>query len=177
MRELWKNLKFAWKYAKDQKWMLIAFAFCNLLTIIINVIVPIISAYIIVKLTANQLKQVVLMALVLFGVEIVRNIIDFLCRYFAQVSYRETFTKLQLDLGSSILRLRNSCIDAHSSGVFIQRLTNDTSKIADVFNLLNSQIYVKLIKKMKRTKYSEKKMNRYLVLLVNWFEEYVISRC
>ena len=137
MKELWTNLKFAWKYAKDQKWRILAFAFCNVLTIVISIIVPIISAYIIVRLTANQLNQVVFMAIVLFGVEIVRNIIDFLCRYFAQVSYRETFTKLQLDLGSSILRLQNSCIDSHSSGVFIQRLTNDTSKIADVFNLLN----------------------------------------
>ena len=96
MKELWTNLKFAWKYAKDQKWKIIAFAFCNVLTIIISVIVPIISAYIIVKLTANQLQQVIMMAIVLFGVEILRNIIDFLCRYFAQVSYRETFTKLQL---------------------------------------------------------------------------------
>ena len=137
MKELWKNLKFAWVYAKDLKWKIIAFVFCNVIQIVISVVVPIVSAKVIVHLTENQLIQVIWLAFILFLIETSRNITNYLCRYFSQVTYRETFTKLQLDLGKSILRLRNSCIDANSSGVFIQRLTNDTSKIADVFNLLN----------------------------------------
>ena len=137
MKELWKNLRFAWVYAKNQKWKIIAFIICNIFHIAISVIAPILSAHIIVHLTNNQLMQVIWMAISLFGIEMIRNIINYLCRYFSQVTYRETFTKLQLDLGKSILQLKNSCIDQNSSGVFIQRLTNDTSKIADVFNLLN----------------------------------------
>ena len=51
--------------------------------------------------------------------------------------YRESFIKIQNDLGKEILKLENKVLDSNSSGVFIQRLTNDTSKIADIFNVLN----------------------------------------
>lgn len=140
MRETRKNLKFAWKYARGQKNKIFSFIFCNILYIIISVVVPILSSYIIVNLTNNKLQQVVFMTFMLFLIQIIQDFIDFLCFYFSQVAYRETFTELQLDLGKSILNLTNSCVDEHSSGVFIQRLTNDTSKIADVFNLLNFQM-------------------------------------
>ena len=140
MKEMWKNLKFAWKYARSQKKKIVSFIFCNILYIIISVVIPILSSYIIVNLTNNKLQQVVFMTFILFFARIIECFIDFLCFYFSQVVYRETFTELQLDLGKNILNLTNSCIDEHSSGVFIQRLTNDTSKIADVFNLLNFQM-------------------------------------
>ena len=140
MRETRKNLKFAWKYARGQKSKIFSFIFFNILYVIISIVVPILSSYIIVNLTNNKLQQVVFMTFMLFLIQIIQDFIDFLCFYFSQVAYRETFTELQLDLGKSILNLTNSCVDEHSSGVFIQRLTNDTSKIADVFNLLNFQM-------------------------------------
>lgn len=137
MKNVVNNVKFAWSYAKDQKSKIIGFIVCNFFQIVISVVVPILTAKIMVYLTDNQLVQVLMVALVLFFIEISRNLISLLCRYFSQVTYRETFTKLQLDLGKSILKLKNSAIDENSSGVFIQRLTSDTSKMADVFNMLN----------------------------------------
>ena len=137
MKELWKNLKFAWTYAKDQKLKLIAYLICNIIHVVISIIVPIITAQIIVKLTSNLLTQVISMSFVLLLVEVSRNILNYLCRYFSQVTYRETFTNIQLALGKSILKLENEVIDKNSSGLFIQRLTSDTSKIADIFNIIN----------------------------------------
>ncbi len=137
MKELWKNLKFAWTFAKDQKVKLILYLICNLFQVGISVVVPIISAQIIVKLTSNMLIQVITMAFILFLIEIFRNCLNYLCRYFSQVTYRETFTNIQLTLGKSILRLENEVIDKNSSGLFIQRLSSDTSKIADIFNIVN----------------------------------------
>ena len=52
--EFLKNLKFAWNYAKDQKKNLIWFIIVNILIIIISVVVPILSAKIIVYLTDNE---------------------------------------------------------------------------------------------------------------------------
>lgn len=137
IKELKKNIKFAWKYSKEEKWKLILLVLCTFFHVIISVVAPLVSAQVIVKLSNNQLKQVFYLAIALFAINIGSNIINYLCGYFSQVIYRETFTKLQLDLGKTILRLRNSCIDANSSGVFIERLTGDTSKIADVFNIIN----------------------------------------
>lgn len=137
MKELIYNLKFAWRYAKKQKKLLFIYVLCNLSQIIISVFLPVLSAKIIVSLTDNQLIQVLNIALVLLFVELFRNCVVYLTNYFSQRIYRETFVSVQSDLGYEILKLQNKCIDDNSSGVFIQRLTSDTSNIADVFNVLN----------------------------------------
>ena len=137
MKELIYNLKFAWRYAKNQKKLIILYILCNLFQIIISVFLPVLSAKIIVSLTDNQLIQVLNIALVLLFVELFRNCVVYLTNYFSRKIYRETFISVQSDLGYEILKLQNKCIDDNSSGVFIQRLTSDTSNIADVFNVLN----------------------------------------
>ena len=137
MKELWGNLKFAWQYAKDQKIRLWGYILFNIFSVVISVIVPILSAKVVVYLTKNKFSQLIIVACVLFCVEVVRNISNFCTRYFSQKIYRETFTKIQSNLGKEILALENKVVDQYSSGVFIQRLTADTSRIADVFNILN----------------------------------------
>lgn len=137
MKELIYNLKFAWRYAKNQKKLIILYILCNLFQIIISVFLPVLSAKIIVCLTDNQLIQVLNIALILLLTELFRNCVVYLTNFFSQKIYRETFISVQSDLGYEILKLQNKCIDDNSSGVFIQRLTSDTSNIADVFNVLN----------------------------------------
>lgn len=137
MKELIYNLKFAWRYAKNQKKLIILYILCNLFQIIISVFLPVLSAKIIVSLTDNQLIQVLNIALILLVTELFRNCVVYLTNFFSQKIYRETFISVQSDLGYEILKLQNKCIDDNSSGVFIQRLTSDTSNIADVFNVLN----------------------------------------
>ena len=136
MKETLSNIKYAWKYISDQKLRLIGYTASSIFTIIISVILPILSAQIIVNLTSNKLYQVVYISLVILAIELVRNIFNYMARLCAQKVYREGFKKIQIHLGSEILKIENKCLDANSSGVFIQRLTNDTSKIADVFNVL-----------------------------------------
>ena len=140
MKELKKNLHFAWKYAKYQKKNLFFLILCNFLSIIISVIIPIFSAKIIVELTANELYQVIIISLIILLIELMSNIIHYFRRNLSSVVYRETFKKIQIDLGREILKLENKCLDETSSGVFIQRLTNDTGKIADLFNSLNMDL-------------------------------------
>lgn len=137
MKGLLENLKFAWKFAKNQKKRLILYIISNIINIIICIVVPILSANIIVSLTSNMFQQVLCISVVIMFIEWTRNITNYISRYFSQVIYRETFTKIQSRLGQEILHLENKCLDENSSGVFIQRLTNDTSKIADIFNVLN----------------------------------------
>ncbi len=138
MKEFLDNLKNTWQYAKKQKNKLIGYMACNVFSIFISIFVPILSANVIVKLTSSEFKQVLYISLAILACELFRNLINYCSRYFAQVSYRETFTDLQSALGNEILKLENKIIDNNSSGVFIQRLTNDTSRIADIFHTLNN---------------------------------------
>ena len=55
MKTLWNNLKFAWQYAKDQKWMMIQYIISSIITIIISLVIPILSAKIIILFTNNVL--------------------------------------------------------------------------------------------------------------------------
>ena len=137
MKEFFEYLKFAWKYAKGEKKRIVAYVIFNIISILISVFVPIVSAKIIVSLTEGAFKQVLLMSLVILVVELSRSTSNYFLRLFSQIIYREAFTKIQSDLGKEMLKLETKTIDENSSGIFIQRLTNDTSKIADIFNALN----------------------------------------
>lgn len=137
MKEFYYNLIFAWQYAKDQKSKIIKYIILSLFSMAISIFLPIVSANIIIALTANQFEQLIYMAIVIFMLEGLRNFVGYFSRYYSQVIYRETFTKIQMNLGAEILKLENKTIDNNGSGVFIQRLTNDTSKLADIFNVLN----------------------------------------
>ena len=96
MKELKKNLHFAWKYAKYQKKNLFFLIFCNFLSIVISVIVPIFSAKIIVKLTANELYQVIMISLIILLIELTSNVVHYFRRNLSSVVYRETFKKIQI---------------------------------------------------------------------------------
>lgn len=48
MKEFFKNIKLVWKCARDQKSKLIKYILCNLVAVVVSIVVPIISAKIIV---------------------------------------------------------------------------------------------------------------------------------
>ena len=137
MKEFLKNIKKAWKYGKNQKKYIIGYIAFNVEFIFINLFVPILSAKIIVSLTSNQFEQVLFIGLVILIVEILRNTAYYATSYFRHRIFRETFNEIEISLGTEILKIENSCLDENGSGLFIQRLTNDASKVADIFVVLN----------------------------------------
>ena len=140
MKELFKNLKFAWRYVKEQKSKIILLAIIGLLLAVIGVVLPILSARLIVYLTSNELLQLLSIAFVVFAVEILKNIMKYFSDYLLNIVYRETFNNIQISLGKEILKLKNKTLDSNSSGFFIQRLMGDTSKLSSIFNIINSNL-------------------------------------
>ncbi|MGM9875797.1 MAG: ABC transporter ATP-binding protein [Bacilli bacterium] len=136
MKDFLGNLKFAWKYAKNNKKNLIWYIIVNILIIIISVIVPVLSAKIIIYLTDNEFYQLLLIALIIMLVEWFRNFMHYFRRHNSNILFRETYVNLQTNLGKEILKIENKYIDSTGSGLFIQRLTNDTSKLSEIFPLL-----------------------------------------
>ena len=134
MKEFWKNIKLTWKYTKDQKTTLIKYIIVTILNIIVALLIPILSAQLIVKLTNNQLYQLIFIGLIIYLVENIYNIISYLSTRYYQIIRRESYTRIQKDLGSNILNLEVETLDKNSSGVFIQRLTRDTEELSIIFN-------------------------------------------
>lgn len=140
MKPFFSNLKKTWKYAKNQKIQFIAYCILNLATSIIRIIIPILSAKLIVKITDKVYEQIFLMALVLFLFYMLNNIINLISLYCQNYIYQMISRKLQSDLGKEMLKLENKSLDNNSSGAFIQRLTVDAKDISNILNESSSYI-------------------------------------
>ena len=128
MKEFLKNLKCTWKYTKELKKTLIKYAITSIFNIIICLIVPILSAQLIVSLTNNQLYQLLFVGLIIYLMENVRNIVNYLSTKYYQIVRRESYTNIQKEIGKNTLKLQVETLDKNSSGIFIQRLTRDTDR-------------------------------------------------
>lgn len=140
MSEFKKNLSFAWKYLKKEKGKIALSIVCNLIGILINIVIPILSAKIIIHLTTNKFHQLLFLSISLLILELFNNIRLYFVIYAHQTIYRNTLTYIQKDLGGNILKIENRILDQTSSGVFIERLTNDTSRMSEIFNTINRNL-------------------------------------
>ena len=140
MKEYLQNIKQLWRFLKDQKVRMILVVIINIMFTIVSIVMPILGAKQILALTNNQLHQLVVVACIVFAIEILRTIINYFDSILMRKIYRETFTNIQIALGKEILKLNNNTIDEHGTGVFIQRIKGDTGRIAEIFNVLATEI-------------------------------------
>ena len=129
-------MKFAWKYANTEKSKIIKILVCDIITIVLSIIGPILSAKVIVSLTSNDYSQIFLIVIMILLVDGISNLMYYFSRTIATKVYIVALAALEVDLRRNVLKLENKCLDEKGSGVFIQRLTNDTAKIADAFQYL-----------------------------------------
>lgn len=135
MKEFIGNLKKLEKYCKGQKGKIIIFFLFSLLMVALNVIMPLISAKFIVLLTQNNFVRLFLMAIVLFAVEIGYDLFNYFAHRIKLKLFRDVLNELVIDLSKNILRIENKSLDSHGSGVFIQRLTGDASRLSEVIDV------------------------------------------
>lgn len=133
MKETIKNLKKVYQYGKKYKKCLIIQIICCVFGIGFNVVMPLLSAKLIVNFTDSMFNQAILMAIVILTLSITDEIKTLIIRKNTQIFRRGTVRNMQMDLGRETLKLEQSTIDSNSSGMFIQRLTNDTDKMAGMF--------------------------------------------
>ncbi len=132
MNETIKNIKKVYQYGKEYKKNLIGMIFAVISSTIIGIIVPLLTAKQIVYFTSSLWEQLLIISLVILGVQ---AYICFAAMFFTRRNskyfQRGTMRKLQLKLGNEILKISQKDIDNNSSGMFIQRIINDTEKMAD----------------------------------------------
>ncbi len=135
-----KYYSFAWKYVGSQKTILFLSIFVQFLSVILGIVAPVLSAKIIVNYMDSEVKRVIAIAVVLLLVRAIKNFFLVLSNQGYNKVYCRTLSLLENDLIQSTLRIKNSCLDDKGSGLFIQRLTNDTSRIATGFNRIADMI-------------------------------------
>ena len=73
MREFISNLKGVWKYIKSDKKSLIILIFEHILQIGISIVLPILSAKILIELTSNEYMRILGVAIVMLIVDLINN--------------------------------------------------------------------------------------------------------
>ncbi len=136
MKEIKTNLSFVWKYAKDEKKKFLVFIIINICSIIISVIIPIISARIIISLTSEEFKRIIYLAITLLVIQLFKNLLSYIEQLVTYKIHKNALAKAEIDIGREILKLSDETFNEHGTGVFIQRINNDTSRITDVFGFL-----------------------------------------
>ncbi len=135
MKETICNFKKVYKCTKGQgknliKYLILSAAICG-----IYVLVPILTSRQLVGLTNSLWEELLVVTFLIFVVENLSNLIRFLNQKYSQIFFRETLKDIQTKIGKGILNIEVSSIDSHNTGVFTQRLANDTSSLSKVFSI------------------------------------------
>lgn len=133
MKETINNLKKVYKYGKAYKKNLMIFSLMSLSFIVINIIVPIISAKQLVYITDNMYIELLLASLIVLIIHIISAINHWILRRNTQIFFRGTTKNIQMDAAKEILKIEVNDIDKQTSGTFIHRINNDTDEMSKIF--------------------------------------------
>lgn len=151
MKETITNLKKVFKAANEYRKHFIAIFLTSIIQMTIGVILPLYIAKQIVLLTNNIYEELVLASFMVLGISILNNINTFIMGKACNKFRIGTIKNLQIKLGTELLKIREKDIQANGTGTFIERLTNDTDNMADMFThgtgyisrtLMNTGIFV-----------------------------------
>ena len=135
MKETFTNLKKVYQFGKEYNKNLVAFTVLSFAFVIVNVIYPIFTAKQITYLSTGLFKELAIVTLVVFGLELLRILRMVLIKRNTQKYFTGTFKKLQLAVSKEILKIKVSDIDSNSSGVFIERINGDCWQLSHIFTI------------------------------------------
>lgn len=127
------NIKRTWKYIKLAKLNLVGYVIIAIVNAVISVILPLISAKIILGITNALIDQLVMTALAVFFISLINNACGFFKTFFAKNIHFKVLIGLQKDIAKEMLKIEIEEIDKKSSGLFIERLNKDTNDMSDIF--------------------------------------------
>lgn len=139
-RGVLKNLKSTYKYAKSGRLYLYLFLFTHVVFTILAVVIPIITARRLVLLTSGVFDKLFVIFIIIFIMEISRNLVRYIGSYAYNKFYYDVRRNLQIELTRETLKITQEDLNTTSSGVFIERINNDTDSLTDVFASLINQV-------------------------------------
>lgn len=128
-----RDLKRTWQYIKLAKGNLFGYAAVSIVEAIISVILPIVSAQVILNITSELFTQLLLTGALVLLLQVLIRVMSFFKTVFYKKIFNITIEAIKMDLTRSILNLEVQELDNSSSGLFINRINKDTEDISGVF--------------------------------------------
>ena len=140
MSETKKNLKVSWRFIKKRKGKLFLIFILTTILSIISIVVPVLTAKLLLKLTGGLLFELFKVALFIFIVELSHNVFRLLTNKIYDNYMIDTITEIQMEMFKETLKIKTKEMDTKTSGTFIDRINNDTNDIVSLFDSLMGSI-------------------------------------
>ncbi len=131
--KFFKNFKRIYKYSYGCRKYIVLYFILSFIYSITGIIVPALSALVLTNLTSSNLNLVLFYAFFILFIELFQILINFLSNFTLNKFSKIVISKIQINMGKEILKIKLSSIDKHSNGVFIERLTNDAHVASSIF--------------------------------------------
>lgn len=140
MKDTFYNLKTSWKYSKGYRRYLFIYIFFGLLSIICNVLNPLLVAQLIIEITNQNINSLVTTGFYIFLLSVGTWLFWMFGNFASNKFSRGLLVKLQCTLAEETLFLKQKELSTNSSGVFADRINNDCNSIKHVFTELSHTI-------------------------------------
>lgn len=136
LKGFFSYLKKTYAFAKKDKKYLIFFLIGSIFYCVLGVIVPLLTAKRIVSLTSELWLQVSLTTLAILIIELINVFILYIDNCFINRFFYSVKKNIQLKLAKETLKINMDTLNHNSSGLFIERINNDSDELANVFLIL-----------------------------------------
>ena len=128
------NFKKTWIFVKEDKKYIILFLIFSLILCGISVITPLLSAKMLLYLTDGMFKELLTITIMVLIVELIRNLFNFLYNILFHKYTLKATSRIQVNIAKEAMKLETTELDNNSSGIFIDRINNDTKEIVNIFS-------------------------------------------
>ena len=131
MKEILQNLKKVYKYTKEYNKYLFTYMLIIPIMSAISIIVPLLSARELASITSGAYENLFVLAIFVFGVEILRNICNYIAWFSLMRYFRESERVIKMKALRAVFGIKNKNLDGMPSGLIIERVNSDCNKISD----------------------------------------------
>lgn len=126
------NMKMSWYFIKNEKKTLFIMTIFTIVLSLISIVIPILSAKIMLNLTGGIFDELLKFSVFMFIVELTRNVFSKLSMMVSEKYVLKVVTNIQLKMVEEITKIETKEIDKTSTGTLIDRL-NDANSIVNIF--------------------------------------------
>lgn len=151
VKETVRNLKKVYSISNEYRKYFILILITSIIQMIIGIILPLYTAKQIVLFSENIYEELFLTSIMVLGISLINDINYFIMGIVCRKFRMGTIKNLQMKLGEEILKIEEKEIQKNGMGTFIERITQDTEHMAEMFThgtgyisktLMNAGIFI-----------------------------------
>lgn len=126
-----KSIKYLFGFMTRKKKEFVIASVLRFVNMALNVIEPLLAAQIIVAYSGSEIRKIFLLSALILAQAVASGFVNYAASAMLRKSYSYMVKEMQKDLTENVLKIKTACMDANGSGLFTQRLINETANAVD----------------------------------------------